>query len=67
MAEHLADDIDRLKRDAVAHHDRHVGAQLVAHGVEHAPGKFELLGKAETELVVCRDQGWIERWRLAAD
>jgi hypothetical protein len=67
MAEHLADDIDRLKRDAVAHHDRHVGAQLVAHGIEHPPCKFELLGKAEAKLVVGLDQGWVERRRIAAD
>ncbi len=49
MAEHLADNIDRLQGDAMVGNDREAGRQFVAHLLEHIAGDVELGGKAQVE------------------
>jgi hypothetical protein len=51
----------------MAHHDGHVGAQLIPHHVEHPPCIFQFLGQAEAKFVVGRDERRIERRRVAAN
>ena len=64
MAKQLADDVDALQRDGVAHHQAQVGRQSVAHRIEQPPGIIELLGEAQAKLVLGRDQRGIDRRRI---
>ena len=55
MAEHLADDIDRLQRLAVSGNHLSVECQLVSHRLQHCARVVEFGGKAMIE--VGRDVG----------
>ena len=67
MAEDLADDVDRLQRDRMAHQERGVRAELVAHRIEHPARIIEFLGEPELEAIVGRGQRRRDRRGHAAD